>query len=193
MEENEEKKEKKTSFKDEVIDFAKTFVVCLVGVWLMTTFLFTPVRVDGLSMYPTLDDKDLGISNIFSAKYLGIDRFDIVVVNDKNTQSDDHWVKRVIGLPNETISCVNDTIYINGEPIEQPFLDTEYADSQREMYGYFTGDFEEVTLGEDEYFVMGDNRTNSTDSRYVGPFTKENITCKDVFIYYPFNHFKVAK
>ena len=184
---------KKLKLKGEVIDLIKTFATSLIAVWLLTTFIFTPVRVDGLSMYPTLDHNDLGISNIFSAQYLGINRFDIVVVNDKSTESKDHWVKRVIGLPNETISCKDDIIYIDGKAIDQPFLDNDYANSQKKMYGYFTGDFNDIKLGEDEYFVMGDNRTNSTDSRVVGPFTRDNITCKDVLIYFPFNHLKVAK
>lgn len=196
-EENKETKnkesEKKLTFKEEVIDFIKTFVICLGAVWLLTTFVFTPVRVDGMSMYPTLHDEDMGIASIFSAKYLEIERFDVVVVNDKAENSKDHWVKRVIGLPGETIYCEDDVVYINGEPIEEPFLDTEYANNQRENLGFFTSDFSEVTLGEDEYFVMGDNRTNSTDSRYVGPFTRDNITCKDVLIYYPFSNFKLVK
>lgn len=191
LDENEAKK--KSSLKEETIDFIKTFVICLAFVWLLTTFVFTPVRVDGMSMYPTLHNDDLGIASIFSARHLKIERFDVVVVNDKAENSKDHWVKRVIGLPNETISCVDDVVYINGEPLEEPFLDNEYANSQRESLGYFTSDFDEVTLGEDEYFVMGDNRTNSTDSRYVGAFTRENITCKDVLIYYPFTNFKWVK
>ena len=117
--------EKKPTFKEEAIDFIKTFVICLGAVWLLTTFVFTPVRVDGMSMYPTLHDDDLGIASIFSAKYLEIERFDVVVVNDKAANSKDHWVKLVIGLPGETISCMDDVVYINGEPIEEPFLDTE--------------------------------------------------------------------
>ena len=107
--------EKKPTFKEEAIDFIKTFVICLGAVWLLTTFVFTPVWVDGMSMYPTLHDDDLGIASIFSAKYLEIERFDVVVVNDKAANSKDHWVKRVIGLPGETISCMDDVVYINGE------------------------------------------------------------------------------
>lgn len=198
MDQNENKtvkqtEEKKMSFTDEVIDFAKTFVICLVSVWLLTTFVVTPVKVDGSSMYPTLVDQELGLSNIFAAKYLDVKRFDIVVVNDKKEDSDEHWVKRVIGLPGETISCIDDVVYIDGEPLEEPFLDTEHAESEKEIYGYFTNDFDEVVLGEDEYFLMGDNRTNSTDSRVVGAFKREDITCKGVFIYYPFNEIKIAK
>ena len=181
------------NFKNEVFDFIKTFAVCLGAVWLLTTYVLTPVRVDGLSMYPTLHDADLGLANIFSARFLEIERFDVVVVKDKAEGSSDHWVKRVIGLPNETISCKDDVVYINGEPLEEPYLENEYANSQRASLGYFTADFDEVTLGDDEYFVMGDNRTNSTDSRYVGAFLRENITCKDVFIYYPFSNFKFVK
>lgn len=186
MENNEQEK---SSFKSEVIDFIKTFLICLVSIWVLTTFFFTPVRVDGDSMYPTLHDEDMGFSNVFSANFFDVERFDVVVVNAPEENSKDHWVKRVIGLPNETIECIDDVIYIDGEPIEEPFLDEAYRQSQIDIYGYFTYDFGPYTLGEDEYFVLGDNRTNSTDSRVVGPFTRDHITSKGVFVYFPFNHF----
>ncbi len=185
--------EKKNDTVKELLSLLKVFVISFACFWLITKFLFNPIIIDGMSMYPTLHEDDLGIASIFSAKHLEIERFDIVIVNDKAENSKDHWVKRVIGLPGETISCMDDVVYINGEPIEEPFLDTEYANTQRENLGFFTSDFDEVTLGEDEYFVMGDNRTNSTDSRNVGPFTRDNITCKDVLIYYPFSNFKLVK
>lgn len=78
-----------------------------------------PIVVNGSSMYPTLQDKSYGFSNIFSRRVSGIERFDIVVVYLESR--DENLVKRVIGLPNETITFTNDTLYVNGTPIDQPF------------------------------------------------------------------------
>jgi signal peptidase I len=84
------------------------------------------------------------------------------------------------------VSCVDGDLYINGEIIEEPYLDTEYAKNNAQP---FTKDFGPVTLGEDEYFCMGDNRPHSTDSRYYGPFKRDKIISKGIMILYPLNQF----
>ena len=71
-------------------------------------------------------------------------------------------------------------------------MDIDYANKIRERGDNFTADFDEVILGEDEYFLMGDNRVNSTDSRMVGPFKGENIVGKDVYVFFPFNRMKIV-
>ena len=71
----------------------------------------------------------------------------------------------------------------------QSFLDKNWVESEKEIYGHFTEDFGPYTLKEDEYFLMGDNRTHSTDSRDVGAFTKDEITSVGIFVYYPFDEF----
>lgn len=132
-------------------------------------------------MYPTLLDEERGFSSVIS-KYFDIERFDIVVVEAENK---DFWVKRVIGCPNDTIEMKNDVLFINGEEVQQDFLDIRYVADEIEKYGYFTEDFGPVTLKDNEYFLMGDNRHHSTDSRVVGPFTEEQISSVGVFVYYP--------
>ena len=91
----------------------------------------------------------------------------------------------MIALPNETIECRDGVVYIDGEALEEPYLDTAYVEDIEKNQGYFTSDFEPVTLGADEYFVMGDNRVVSADSRVVGPFTRDQIIGKGVFVLYP--------
>lgn len=185
------KKIQKQGWKYELLDLAKTFIVCFIVVFIITTFVVKPVQVDGDSMYPTLIDKEIGVVNIFSAKYIGIHRFDVVVVQNETTK--DPWVKRVIGMPNDTIEAKDDVVYINGEAIEEPYLDNSYAQSIRSQGKKFTNDFGPITLKDNEYFLMGDNRIISYDSRKVGAFHKEDIIGKDAYIIYPFSQMKVVR
>ena len=177
---------------DEIIDSIVTVFVTIVVSLVLVNFFFMPIVVNGSSMYPTLQDNSYGFSNIFSRRVSGIERFDIVVVYLE--ERDENLVKRVIGLPNETITFTNDTLYVDGTPIDQFFLDKEFVkEYQDSSYsGLFTNDFT-ITLGEDEYFCMGDNRPRSADSRLYGAFNQSQIVSKDIFIIFPFNLFGQAK
>ena len=144
------------------------YIIIIVVVVFIRTFIITPVKVNGNSMYPTLDGNEIMLLN----KLGEIDRFDIVVVLlDEN---DHHLIKRVIGLPGETIKISNSKIYINGKKLEDDF-----------GYGR-TYNVDAVTLGEDEYFVLGDNRVVSIDSRVFGKVSREEIKGTTNFVMYPF-------
>ena len=123
------------------------YLIIIALVMLLRTFIITPIIVQGSSMNPTLLGNEIMILKKYDTNYK---RFDIVVVN-KSVEGD-NLIKRVIGLPGETIKYSNDKLYINGEVLEDP-----YATG-------ITGNFQELTLGKDEYFLMGDNRTVSLDS-----------------------------
>lgn len=122
------------------------------------------VEINGTSMLPNLQDGDKVFASSFPKN---IDRFDIVIVSNQNTEqiSDDAaWIKRVIGLPGEKVEVRDNKLYINDKRVKEPFK-TETS----------TDDFGPVVLSDDEYWVMGDNRANSCDSRYVGVFKKGDI------------------
>lgn len=122
------------------------------------------VEINGTSMLPNLQDGDKVFASSFPKN---IDRFDIVIVSNQNTEqiSDDAaWIKRVIGLPGEKVEVRDNKLYINDKRVKEPF-ETETS----------TDDFGPVVLSDDEYWVMGDNRANSCDSRYVGVFKKGDI------------------
>lgn len=175
-------------------DIKETLVTCLVTVIvtsLLTNFFFRPVVVDGTSMNPTLVDRDVAFSSIITNRTRDLKRFDIVVIILK--ERDERLVKRVIGLPNETIVYSCDHLYIDGVEIAEDFLDREYIEEYMQYKtGYFTNDFT-YTLGENEYFCMGDNRRVSQDSRYYGPFSRNDIISVGIFRIYPFSSFGKAK
>ena len=176
----------KTNFFRELLDYLVTLAVCFVIVWGVTSFLVRPIEVVGSSMFPTLHPDSRGFANILGRRTEGLKRFDIAIIYIEDKE--EYIVKRVIGLPGETVSCKNDVIFINGEAIEQPFLNTDYAKGHE---GVFTSDIEPIQLGSDEYYCMGDNRPSSRDSRYYGPFKEAQIKAKGAFIFFPFDQFGV--
>lgn len=152
---------------------ALPYVIILLVVILIRSFIVTPIVVDGPSMESTLQDGEM----MLLWKLGDIKRYDIVVIDVPN----DHWIKRVIALPGEKIKCVDHIVYVNDEAIKE-----EYTKG-------LTGDFEEVTLKDGEFFVMGDNRENSTDSRMIGSITIDQIRGKTNFVLFPFNKFGKVK
>ena len=182
---------------EDILGFIKVFVVSAIVILLFVNFVAHPVRVDGRSMYPTLKDGEFGFTNVGGVLLNGVERGDIVVVTMEEEGQKTHWVKRVIGLPGDTVSCVNDVVYINGKVLDETkYIDPDYRQSfvNNPEYGYFNKvryrnepakDFEEVKLGDDEYYVMGDNRPLSQDSRYVGPVKKSQIFAKKMLVLLP--------
>lgn len=174
----------KVNWKLELLDFIKTFMICFVLVFVITTFIVKPIRVNQNSMYPTILDKSVGFSNALGLKEKNLKRFDIVIVT---TAEGSHIIKRIVGLPNETIEVRDEQLYIDGIFVEQPFLDSEYYQKTLQQLGYFTEDFGPVTLKEGEIFCLGDNRPYSLDSRDSGAFKVSQVIGRGVFFVYPFD------
>lgn len=143
------------------------YVVIVLVVVLIRTFIITPVRVDGGSMNKTLENGDI----LLLWKLGNVDREDIIVLDE--VMDDEIIIKRVIGMPGETVEIKRGKIYINGEVYEDSYA-----------YGE-TSDCEEITLGSDEYFILGDNRLISKDSRYFGSIKEKDIKGKIVFRLFP--------
>ena len=181
LQEEKQTNEKQRRFGLELLDFVKILLVCFIVAFGIKTFIARPVFVEGSSMYPTLQDGEFGFTNLLGLSLEGVNRGDIVIVEE----GDEYWVKRVIGVPNETIECRDNVVYINGEALDEPYLDSDYVHDIENNQGYFTSDFEAIELGSDEYFVMGDNRVVSADSRVVGPFSRSQIVGKGVLVLMP--------
>lgn len=180
---------KKNSVGKEILSWILTIAVAVAAALIIRTFIFEPVRVDGHSMCDTLQDKEI----MFTTRYdywLGKPQFgDVVICNYPGRiskglfgiQSKTKFVKRVMGVPGDTIEIKNFQLYRNGEAIDQSFLTPE-----RNSHSLNAMMFGPVTLGENEYLVMGDNRDNSNDSRYIGPISEDMILGHVRFVFFPF-------
>ncbi|MCI5967435.1 MAG: signal peptidase I [Tenericutes bacterium] len=149
------------------------YLVIIILVLLIKAFIFTPVIVNGPSMMTNLHDKDIMILDKIGMKINGINRFDIVVIQTSQSKI----IKRVIGLPGEIIEYKDNKLYINDKEVEDPYP------------SQITGDIERQLIPENTYYVLGDNRTDSVDSRILGPIDKNKILGHATFIIYPFNRF----
>ncbi|HHT97350.1 MAG TPA: signal peptidase I [Clostridiales bacterium] len=170
-----------------LIDLLVYSIILFVSLKIVPLYVVQRTIVDGPSMMETLQDGESLIVEKISYRFTDIKRFDIVIFFPYGPEIDEYYVKRIIALPNETIQIIDDNIYIDGKLEEENFGKDPIE---------FQGIAEEpITLGEDEYFVMGDNRNLSLDSRYesLGPINKKNIVGKAVLRIWPLKDFKVLK
>lgn len=137
-------------------------------IWLTLRFATPITRVEGSSMMNTLQNTEMGLTSRIDTTPK---RGDIVIVRSKINKNE-RWVKRVIALPNETIYCKDGTVYVNDKELEEPYL----SEGMNK-----TSDFKPVTLKNNEYWLMGDNRPISADSRMFGPFKQRDIISKWLF------------
>lgn len=184
LEEVKAKEEKPKNIKREILDTVLYFLFLFVAVWAIVTFVGQRTVVNGESMYDTLNDGDNLWVDKFSYHFKDPQRFDIVVF--PMYDGEEYFIKRIIGMPGETVRIDHQgNIYINGELLEE---DYGYETIEPGMVGRA---FEGVTLGDDEYFVMGDNRNESEDSRFdiVGNVKREDLMGKAVFRLWPIASF----
>lgn len=153
------------------------YLLIIVMVILIRTFIITPVRVNGTSMDPTLKNGEIMILNKIKYNNKDIKRFDIVVVKMEK----ELLIKRVIGLPNEEVKYVDNKLYINGEYIKESFLNDDVYTTN-----FSLDDFKLKKIPENCYFVMGDNREVSLDSRTFGCFSKDKILGSANLVLFPF-------
>lgn len=168
--------EKEETKKKNIIKEYLPYVLIIILVILIKRYIVSPVKVSGTSMMDTLHSGDIMILNSSAYYFDDIKRFDIVVIDEGK----EYIIKRVIGLPGETVEYRDNKLYIN---------DKELKDS----YGNgLTNDFK-AKVGKNSYFVLGDNRANSMDSRIFGDFKKNKIIGKTNLTVFPFKRFGTKK
>ena len=181
LSDNRKKKKLKKKIINALLLVVETVVVIVLAFFLVRAAIERTV-MPGTSMEPTLADDTSIIVNRLSYLRKGPERFDVIVFEQEGEEHSYYHVKRVIGLPGETVQIVNGIVYIN----EKPLKEAVYNLPKIHLAGLAAEPF---TLDEDEYFVLGDNRNKSEDSRFanIGNVTREQIVGKAWFTLDPFN------
>ena len=204
---NKKKKKVKRTLGQEILSWVLTLLVAVIAALVIRSVIFEPVRVDGHSMDDTLADGEI----MFVTKYdysttwlsmfwqsdedkekapritLGGDpkRFDVVISRYPG-RGDTNFVKRVVGLPGDTVELREGYLYVNGERFEEPYINDEYRSGRLNTFGPYT-------VPEGRFFVMGDHRNNSNDSRSVGPIERNMIVGHVRQVVFPFGNWRGIK
>ncbi|MCR5733091.1 MAG: signal peptidase I [Lachnospiraceae bacterium] len=177
------KKGKNNGFLKKLIDLSVFILIVMVATYLCATFVTQRTRVDGISMEPTLKDGDNIMMDKLSYHFRSPKRREIICFVPENEK--DIVIKRVIGLPGDTVKIENGDILINGEIYNDHIGGMNYAGLAAS----------EIVLSDDEYFVLGDNRLDSIDSRYeeIGNVSKKRILGRAFLLFYPLERLRIVK
>src|SRR5271169_1766219 len=168
-----------SSLRNEVRVWTRDLLIAIGLALVIIVFLYQPVKVEGTSMAPLLSDQERIFINKFVYRFEPIDRGDVVVFWYPLDRSKS-FIKRVVGLPGETVEIRQGIVYVNGTPLPEPYVPPQYED---------LSDFGPMRVPRDRYFVMGDHRISSNDSRVFGPVASRYIYGRAVFAYWPVDHF----
>lgn len=178
----------RSEYMKNIISNLMTILLIVLSVYLLRTFVLTPISIDGSSMEPTLHNRDFLMMEQVSYYFNEPERFDIVVFN-ATKQKD--YIKRIIGLPGEAIEYRDNQLFVNNQKVEEYFL----RDVNQYTNDFTIEDIEQghQTIPDGFYLVLGDNRTNSTDSRTIGLVAKEKITGRAFLRYWPLDNFNLIR
>lgn len=169
-----------------VFDFLQGIVVVLAIMVMIYLFITSPQEINGASMEPNFHNGEYILTNKIEYKLKDPSRGDVVVFKSPRNKEID-YIKRVIGLPGDTVSLQNNALYVNNEKVEEPYLAADVVI----FGGSYLREGEEIVVPEGMYFVVGDNRPHSSDSREFGPVPKEDFIGKAFLRYWPFSEFMV--
>jgi signal peptidase I len=165
--------------RNEIRVWTRDLLIAIGLALVIIVFLYQPVKVEGTSMAPLLSDQERIFINKFVYRFEDIHRGDVVVFWYPLDRSKS-FIKRVIGLPGETVDIRHGLLYVNGQLVPEPYVPPQYTD---------VTDFGPIKVPKDSYFVMGDHRISSNDSRVFGPVASQFIYGRAVFAYWPVDHF----
>ena len=161
----------------------RDLLISVAASFLIITFLYQPVRVEGTSMQPELKDQDRLFINKFAYHFESISRGNVVVFHYPLDPSKS-YIKRVIALPGDTLRVDEGRVYVNGKRVQEPYVPLRYRDERS---------IPQIVIPPHEYFVMGDHRSISSDSRDFGPVARHLIYGKAAFVYWPADNMGVVK
>lgn len=170
-------------------DLLLSFPLALLCLFVISVWLYQPVRVEGTSMLPVLEDQDRLFINKFAYSPLGglvgedIHRGDVVVFHYPHDVTKS-YIKRVIALPGDRVRIDHGRVYLNGVPLKEPYVPAKYADDRSQP---------EMTIPPGKYFMMGDHRSISSDSRDFGPVARPLVYGRAAFVYWPVDQAGVVR
>ena len=163
--------------------WVRDVLISVAASFMIITFLYQPVRVEGTSMQPQLRDQDRLFINKFVYRFEKISHGDVVVFHYPR-DPEKSYIKRVIALPGDSLRIDAGRVYVNGERIDEEYVPRAYRDSRS---------MPEIVVPADRYFVMGDHRSISSDSRDFGPVARDLIYGKAAFVYWPADDLGVVR
>ena len=169
----------RSALRHEIHVWIRDLLIAIGLALVIIVFLYQPVKVEGTSMAPLLSDQERIFINKFVYRFEPIERGDVVVFWYPLDRSKS-FIKRVLALPGETIEIRRGAVYVNGQIVPEPYVPPQYAD---------VSDFGPVRVPQGSFFVMGDHRISSNDSRVFGPVASQYIYGRAVFAYWPVDHF----
>lgn len=170
-----------------IYSLIETILVALVLAIVLYLFIMTPHEVVGNSMHPTYKNGEFLMANKISYRVSDPKRGDVIIFKFSDTQD---FIKRVIGIPGDEVMIKDGKMYINGELLnESNYLSSSVITNG----GEYLHEGQSITIEDGKYFVCGDNRTNSSDSRVFGPIEKEAIKGKAWIVYFPFSEFRIVQ
>jgi len=170
-----------------IYSFTETVLISLVLAIVLYLFIMTPHEVVGNSMHPTYKNGEFLMANKISYKFSEPQRGDVVIFKYSDTQD---FIKRIIGIPGDKVMIKDGKIYINDELLDES---NYLADTVISNGGSYIHEGQTITVNEEQYFVCGDNRTNSSDSREFGPVDESKIKGKAWIVFFPFNEFRLVQ
>ena len=159
-----------------VVAWARDLIISLIVSAFIIVFLYQPVKVEGTSMLPGLEDQERIFINKFVYRFNSIERGDIVVFHPPGPDAPKSYIKRVIGVEGDRVRIVDGHVYVNGRMLEEPYVPEDYQDIRS---------YSELKVPPHCYYLLGDHRTSSRDSRDFGPVDQRYIYGKAVFVYWP--------
>jgi signal peptidase I len=178
-------------FRHVILDLTETLMICSLVFAVVYVFIGQLLEVEGNSMFPTYHDGERMIAEKISMRYKEIKRGEVVIFQHPGYSEKHLLIKRVIGLPGETFEMKDGFVYINDEKPDEPYIQNNIL--TQEIKGGILKENVKYTLEPDSYILLGDNREQSTDSRYFGPIGKDKIVGRAMLVYQPLSRFRFVE
>lgn len=171
-----------------LLELAETLVIAGAIFVVIYAFLIRPFQVTGQSMHPTFTNGEYVFTNLLSQRFGPLNRGDVIVFKAPPSEDKD-YIKRIIGIPGDTVKIEDGKVYLNHKLLSEPYISSDIRTDARG----FANEGQDIMVSKDNYFVMGDNRPFSSDSRDWGLVTFDKVIGKSALVYWPLNRMRIVE